>query len=66
MNGPRSSLKTQNKSDVSFVCQFFQYFEPEIISLMDYSLINCYFIFGGGEGGSRMVTNSVLSVCQRC
>lgn len=47
MNGPSSSLKTQNKSDVSFVCQSFQYFEPEIISLRDYSLINCYFIFEG-------------------
>lgn len=50
MNAPSFTLKTQNKSDLSFVCQSFQYFEPEISSLMGGSFINCYFVFGRVRG----------------
>lgn len=49
MNGPSSDLKTQNKSDLSLVCQSFQYFEPAITSLMgDSNSLLCYVWRGGG------------------
>lgn len=47
MNGVGSTLKTQNKSDLFFPCQ---YFEPEITSLVGDSFINSYFTFGEEAG----------------
>lgn len=61
MNDPSSSLKTQNKFDLSFLCQAFQGCELEIISSRGDSSVNCYFMFAEVWGKD---INEVLSMCQ--